>query len=758
MIFLVGSPGVSINTIVPDQIPAPQPESSFTADGSGLKVSRTRLIVVFKDGVTLDEAAFIISSINGRIVGGMRLDKSITIEIPESQDMQLLDDTIVELEENPHVLDVYIDLWQNSTFFPNPPADPELAVVEKWLWEDAIDRGWNWGLEFARFPEAWDYNAELAQKIAGGEIERIGVGVINRGFLTHDDLSNLTITPAAPSLILETHGTEVASVMGADFDNQAGIDGANPFINMRGEKTHGTDFTRHLIKKLVNDGVKIIDISMGVLEPADLIKANKNPEDDEKFLKKYLRSVESMRKVANLASDNDVTIMVSAGNESDLGGDIGIVDAKYSYPLNYLAAEEGLENIVIVSSVGRFYAHEGNIQQQKQRSRFSNAGSCVTIAAPGYEVGVATKDNGYRSANGTSYSTPMVTGLVSYLKLMDPDLSPVQIKEFLRETPLSTGRTYVDPISGTNTPIIDAFESIQSLLRSYGWIKHEDNPISELGWSRWPSVIKDCALYKMWFHGPGQVVRYSTSTDGINWAAPQTVLTGGQTGFHSVGEPCVIKDSGIYKMYYYVYYPSGDGASNRNAIAYAESNDGINWTSYGEILRGTAGTWTHDGLQHPWVLKVGSEYHMWFTTDYWYEFNRHSHEIGHAVSANGINWQITPNHVVLPTGSSGEFDDTVIASTCVLYKDGQFHIWYAGNDGTTLRLGHATCGTLPAGGPDNVWVKNEANPVLDLGDTGSFDDQHVCAGTVIDEGDKLTMWYSGISGGSSYIGIATKSD
>jgi hypothetical protein len=100
-----------------------------------------------------------------------------------------------------------------------------------------------------------------------------------------------------------------------------------------------------------------------------------------------------------------------------------------------------------------------------------------------------------------------------------------------------------------------------------------------------PYVIMDNGIYRMWYIGgrewvsvknkdlPHYNVRYMESTDGVNWDKQGKVcLDTASEDEHGFGRPWVIKDGGIYKMWYSIRTKS-----KGYRIGYAESPDGLNW-------------------------------------------------------------------------------------------------------------------------------------------------------------------------------------
>jgi len=80
-------------------------------------------------------------------------------------------------------------------------------------------------------------------------------------------------------------------------------------------------------------------------------------------------------------------------------------------------------------------------------------------------------------------------------------------------------------------------------------------------------------------------------------------------------------------------------------------------------------------------------------------------------------------------------------------------MWYTGYDSSGVaRIGYATS-------PDGVtWTKYGSNPVLDVGASGSWEDEDVSWPTVIKESGTYHLWYTGYDGMTARIGHATSSN
>lgn len=108
---------------------------------------------------------------------------------------------------------------------------------------------------------------------------------------------------------------------------------------------------------------------------------------------------------------------------------------------------------------------------------------------------------------------------------------------------------------------------------------------------------------------------------------------------------------------------------------------------------------------------------------------------------------------VLEKGPEGSWDEDGPGFPSVLLINETYHLWYAASGNNILSIGHATS-------DDGItWTKDENNPVLDLGEDGSWDDGRVYVPKVVYDGSSYHMWYNGSGGtGGEQIGYATSPD
>lgn len=175
------------------------------------------------------------------------------------------------------------------------------------------------------------------------------------------------------------------------------------------------------------------------------------------------------------------------------------------------------------------------------------------------------------------------------------------------------------------------------------------------------------------------------------------------------------------------------------------------WTKYvgNPVLPfGGPGDWDETAAAAPTVIKDGSTYKMW------YSGLNLSYRIGYATSPDGTTWSKYAGNPVIDIGTSGEWDDVSVISQSVIKDGATYKMWYGGfNASNNFRIGYATSA-------DGItWTKYAANPVLDLGAPGEWDEFSVYLPTVLYDGMTYKMWYSGSNITMNFkVGYATSSD
>jgi len=131
------------------------------------------------------------------------------------------------------------------------------------------------------------------------------------------------------------------------------------------------------------------------------------------------------------------------------------------------------------------------------------------------------------------------------------------------------------------------------------------------------------------------------------------------------------------------------------------------------------------------------------------------------VDASYIYWSKSLSNPVLSPGLSGAWDDAEVKDPALVKVAGTYHLFYAGQDGSTYKVGKATS-------TDGItWTKDASNPVLTTGGASAWDEAQVSFPFVVhdlDEADssrRWKMWYAGSAAATPEkfsVGYAYSSD
>jgi len=145
----------------------------------------------------------------------------------------------------------------------------------------------------------------------------------------------------------------------------------------------------------------------------------------------------------------------------------------------------------------------------------------------------------------------------------------------------------------SKTPIIDRHE-IDPYLCTSPFVMHDENK-----WKMWyTSGIKWEKIDGK--PRPKYLIKYAESSDGIKWVRKNTICVNFKYEDEwAIARPCVIKENGIYKMWY--SYTIGDRGYR---IGYAESKDGVNWERKDDLARldVSESGWDSEMVCYPYVF------------------------------------------------------------------------------------------------------------------------------------------------------------
>ncbi len=186
------------------------------------------------------------------------------------------------------------------------------------------------------------------------------------------------------------HGTFIAGIAGAQFNNISGIAGAAPnikLVNLRAFDPAGygeEDDVAAAILYAVQMGVKVLNMSFG--------------DNAFSFV---------LKDVIEYAYSKNVVLVGSAGNSGS---------SNPHYPSGY-------SEVICV----------GNSTPEDFVASNSNIGSTIDLVAPGTQVITTAKNFSYASINGTSASTPHVAGTAALI-LSIKSFTNEEVKQILKST------------------------------------------------------------------------------------------------------------------------------------------------------------------------------------------------------------------------------------------------------------------------------------------------------------------------------------
>jgi len=274
----------------------------------------------------------------------------------------------------------------------------------------------------AMFPR--QYAHQIAKSQGGWAVHRgnpkVVLGIVDSGLdINHADLKIKVVGTYnsadgnSESVDHVGHGTHVAGIASALTNNALGVAGVAPECSILAVKVApgnssapSTDGIANGILYAVDKGAQVINLSLG-----------------------SRRESQAITDAVKQALARNVVVVVAMGNDS---GNIK------SWP----AAVPGVIAV-------------GSTDNRDQRSRFSNYGDWITVAAPGSDIlstfplnqnMIGQKE--YGAISGTSMAAPFVTGLAGLIRSKYPGLSNVDVKRAIEMSSDDLGKPGYDPEFG----------------------------------------------------------------------------------------------------------------------------------------------------------------------------------------------------------------------------------------------------------------------------------------------------------------------
>lgn len=241
-----------------------------------------------------------------------------------------------------------------------------------------------------------------------------------------------------------------------------------------------------------------------------------------------------------------------------------------------------------------------------------------------------------------------------------------------------------------------------------------------------PSVVRSNPFFNLYSEFDGRVwhTALAESADGRHWTKKGRVLSPDASTWE--GDYIAANGSALIEnSKWWYWYQSGKGIPR---IGLARSDDGIHWRKDPQpvLLPGPRGSWDERGVADPYVLKLGSEFYIYYLGQ-----NRaRQQQIGLARSEDGVHWMKLRSNPVMEAPDSGNG----IGEPAVWQWKGWYWMLYTGRGKTEQRE------LFAARSEDGVhWVR-VGKPIRG---TEAWDSQVICDPTVVVDGDVTLLWFGG---------------
>jgi subtilisin family serine protease len=383
---------------------------------------------------------------------------------------------IQDLRKEPAVDAAFV----NTTVGPKSVPRPSTLKLNQsgstfnWDWHEAGATDGNWGLKSLRMPAVWSIVSRARDKVE--QTTAVNLAFLDTGFGQHKNLAyaavNGTLPPLVPPVKCEnSHGTHVAGIAGAKFNQGLGMDGMMPNARviavpvthelLSAGATDGSDpgqqHVAYFMDAIIELADYLEDYPVGVNERRVVnlslaynwlsvsLLTNRKPTDDAAIRDQVRQHGKVVQRLVTKHQDR-VLFVAAAGNDSALQPTP--VGAEYATAFAFAALQQGggqrqVKNVIIVEARGR----------DGKRAEFSNVGGHVS--APGVDImsTVASADSGFALCSGTSQAAPHVTALAGMLFELNPAKTPAEIIDIIVNTALP-------PLTPGAAPRVDALEAV----------------------------------------------------------------------------------------------------------------------------------------------------------------------------------------------------------------------------------------------------------------------------------------------------------
>lgn len=237
------------------------------------------------------------------------------------------------------------------------------------------------------------------------------------------------------------HGTHCAGIIGATGVVDGGISGISPEVSIMPLRFLGADGSGDL-----NNAIKAIDYA--IEHKVQVISASWGASVPLSTAKPLVEALERADKAG-------IIFVTAAAN-----------DGKNNDKTDVYPANAGTANMITVAA--------SNASDAKPS--WSNYGKAkVSLAAPGEAIMSTLPSDKYGNLSGTSMATPLVAGMVAFLKAQDASLTGAEVRSLLQTT---GAKVQIETACNCR---VDALAAVDTLMSKKAWIVPAAATIAEKG-------------------------------------------------------------------------------------------------------------------------------------------------------------------------------------------------------------------------------------------------------------------------------------
>lgn len=491
---------------------------------NGMVYINNEVVVFLRTNATQERVDAFFSSYDAEIDDTMADIRVYKMIFPEAMTYEELESLLQEIQSNSVVEQAYLNTVNQ---FEEDAAEGEGTEEDDFDYKDPVypndtwnNNAWNldapsgenWGMEAINAPGAWGYLDQL-QTVRVGLIDSMpntgheDLNFANTSCLFIDENTGKTSVNTY-SLSAQDHGTHVAGIMNARWNNSTGVSGV---MGGKGElyysavyydnggsvsSRYGTAYSYLLaLKTLIDQDVQVINISQNTWRLVGFAASHGNQNAINYLTQQAQLTQQGLSRIIaarQAAGEPDFLIAVAAGNSNNIyyyrdenatygyreemtwweqikyifgwRGEVGDSLALYNNFLNLMDQEEVLNRVIVVGAIGIDGDNTTPSQTRYSYAYYSNVGDRVDVAAPGgteVQLVYSCLASGYGGLGGTSMATPHVAGVAGLIFAANPSLTGPQVKEILLAS--TTGRFYY---TGGHCGLINAKTAVETALKT----------------------------------------------------------------------------------------------------------------------------------------------------------------------------------------------------------------------------------------------------------------------------------------------------